>query len=525
MQSKSVLARLTAGALCVLMGGCALTSPLRGPTPPAAVAKGAPSPARPTTAEDILADSRLYAQDMANVYWKSAKAHSHAKTALATALPIVNVGALYNAQTHPDPGNDFLAVAGYGSALGLTLGSLLISPERQRIYLAGQAASLCALHRTDGYVIQSEFRPYLTPDGGTFGAALREARVARADVTALVAELERHKKGALAYAEAVREEGKTRKLAAKESRKSAKAEAEAIAKTWDNAAANDGYAVLIVGHALARADAVINDSTTTRQGLADFASRRRTAGQALRAEIDGVRNAVDIQVLRTEPDIKQIRASLSATALASLRAPGEPPTTDAQGLADIPSSFVMQRAIDARLQRLQHATDALALLREEAVEALTALLAGENKGAQNTNCAVSNINGLVVYPPSQALKAGGEVLGIVVRASEPPVATIEGPDAGLSVVEVVVATGSLYKVRLKADASATAGDRKLMVVAGGESQAVAFKVEAAPPKPAATVPEKPVITPPSPNPAAPTPPAPVTDPLTPPGALHDGGGT
>lgn len=517
MQSKSVLARLTGGVLCMLLSGCALVSPMRGPTPPSA---STPVASTPPSDTDELTASRAYAQNMADVYWKSAKAHSNAKIALATALPVVNIGALYNAQTHPDPGNDFLAAAGYGSALGLTLGSLLISPERQRIYLAGQAAALCALHRTDGYQVQSDLLPYLTVDGGDFGAALREARIARSDVTALLSDLEQHKRLTLANALALRDQAKTRKLAPKETRKSAVAKGEAAAKPLDTIAENDGYAAMVINDALTRANTAIDASTTTRQGLFDFGARRRTAGKALRAEIDGVRNAVDVQVLRTEPDVKQIRTSLSATSLASLRAPTEPAPVSSQGLEDIPPTFALQQVLDGRslqmLTRLRRATDALALEREEAADALAALLAGENRGAQNTNCSVANINGLIVYPPSQALKAGGEMLGVVVRASEPPVATIEGADAGLSVAEVVVSTGSLYKVRLKAEATATAGDRTLLVVAGGESQAVAFKVEAAAPKPAAApAPAPPVVSndqPANPNPA------------NPPGAVNNGGG-
>ena len=487
MQSRSVVARLTAGALCMLMSGCALTSPLRGPTP-SVVAKGTAPTAPPEPGS--LAEARLYAEDMAKVYWKSARAHSNAKTALATALPIVNVGALYHAQTHPDPGNDFLAVAGYGSALGLTLGSLLISPERQRVYLAGQAAALCALHRTDGYVVGSDLDPYVAFDGGKLSKALGEVRAARPDVANLVTTWEQRKRQTLAQAQAMRDLAKSRKLAARESRKSAIAKAEAGAKQLDTLAEYEGYAVLNVGDALARADTAIASATATRQGLGEFASRSRIAGQTLRADIDGIRNAVDVQVLRTEPDVQQIRTSLSATALASLRAPS-PGVTNAEGLADVPSSFdllsvVGSQALDA-VSRLKRATAALVIEEEEASRALAMLLAGENKAAQSRACSVANVNGLVVYPPSQVLTAGGEVLGVIVEASKRPEGAIEGLGTGISVVETLSTGDRLYTLRLKADATVSAGERRLVVKADGETQSVPFIVEAAKAKPPAVV--------------------------------------
>ncbi|MCI3135629.1 hypothetical protein, partial [Phenylobacterium aquaticum] len=468
------------------LSGCALLEPYPGPAMKGAEYKpftdarvNDPSLSDAT----VVRNARDYASAMTAAYWHAAGDHARAKTFGTLGLGAAGAAAGFEAAKGRSHGNDLIAGIVPVSAAAFAVGGLLISPQRQQVYLAGATATLCARDRTDGYMPPAELEPYLELD----------PKLRKGDATGLVTETV-SVRSLLADFQQTRNTLTEARLAAKDQEiqladaqaKARGARARRAASDSHQAAANRLTAITGM---ITTADSLIKDATdalaeadSAVDGLASYSGRRRKAGLGLGAEVDRIRAAVNEQVQRTEPDVQAIKTSLGGLLQPT---PTSPPATPAkvQGLVEANADIATLRGGAA----LRQAALTLSAHAQLARRALLRLQASESADAQSANCAVANVTGLTVVAPSSPLTIGqGELDISVYTPGQAPAVQIDGDAAGIT-SEVISkdAAHNGFQVRLKAAAEASPGHAVLIVQAGGQQQIAPFEVVAAPAKPAA----------------------------------------
>jgi hypothetical protein len=465
MTARRVGAALLISTILFGATGCALMDPYREPLRNADGTIRASTDKDPTDDATALSDARKLAQAMADSYRAATVDHSRAKTGLALGLIGLNTLALFKASTSnvANDGSDLLPAVGFGSAGALNAGGLLISSPRQALYLMGRETVLCARAKTDPFVVPSSDEFYLAATGQTSNT-VKNLPQALADAT-----------------EALDAAGALKASISEGLKRAGAAEKPALMTAGEKL----GTAIFAAKAEMERADKVLTIAD-------DAAAARRQAALKLRTDVGMISAAIDRQVQRTEPDMDAIRRALSNSALASMRdlgasAAAETPTKSGSTATATGGSLnaagLAGNAIDAEVNklvlRLDASTEALRRARADTTRVVARMSRPAN--ANESACVVAGLVGVSIVKPATALAAPGELQVSIFTLGPAPIVQIDGDGAGLT--HEVVSTGAGvggFQVRIKADAKAKPGPRRLIVRSadGIDYQTAAFEVGA-----------------------------------------------
>ena len=484
-----ILASVAVLAAATSLGGCAsLINPYPTPVYVADSSNSGghwtPDGSKRSVPDRGLSDARDYGQAWAATYRKASIDHARSKTILSTALVSLSTFGLFTAATrHTDDGSDLMPAIGFGSSGALSLGQLLISAPRQAIYLMGAETMLCAVSRTDPYVMPDAESPLLQPATG-FRFTLNQVRpqllaaIGRASVRMAAAQSEAKKsRKAGIYLEADLKKKSKKLKAADKARKRADADrAIALADNLDSEVKSLELNIAQASGALAEAEKIADE-------LDAYASRRDQAGTQLYSDIQRISAQVDRQIQRTEPDLNAIRQALSTSALASLRdIPALPARKEKnEGGVEALSTFTGRLATSPEEIELVRLLEGFNLALAEATAVRNRLVAAEGKAQASSACQVAGLVGLTIMAPADSLKIGqGELKVSIYTVGGAPSVQIDGSAVGIK--SEVLSTDPAhngFQVRLQADKTAQPGTVRLVARSadGLDTQWVGVKVE------------------------------------------------
>lgn len=491
--------RATALFGCALMGGCALLNPyVKVDNVHIADAQSAQDRSPWQRSQNLLKSEHDSAQKQADAYRSAAIQHSTLKTGLAVTQVPLNAAIVAAAATNDR--SDFPLIGGITSAAALSLGGLLSSPARQAIYLQAQTATLCAMAAYDIYFIdQNDYTTYLTTAG------------LQVDILAVSQKREALKAALLAYdagtadaaqdattAEAKATQSAKARRKAKATAKAADANSRPKTETPQATTAGDRletYANAIHDLATAlmtRSGDDVTAATATKTSLEDARGRVDEAGRMLGDRRMAIKTQVDQNIQTTELTFDQIKAAISASALASTQpTPSAPPAASddkAEGAAAAESKTAQITAMRAEKERaspviaamkdLETALDTLNQHRSGPDAWLRRHLAKERTATQVGTCTASAHVVLTATPANPAQVSPDKPLQIQIHAPEVGGApTFTKPEDGLN---ATMTTGGGYDYTLTIsepkDAKPTSKDQTIVISSGTQSVRVPFTV-------------------------------------------------
>ncbi|WP_304277599.1 hypothetical protein [Caulobacter segnis] len=380
--------------------------------------------------------------------------------------------------THDE--SDFPLIGAAVGATTLGISGLLTSPARSAIYLQAQTATLCAMSAYDVYFIsEADYTTYLS-DSTPFSRDIVAVNGAR---SALKAALDRYTEGTpAAVAEA--------DLAATKAKKNP-ATTSAEKKTPGQQVEEAANSVTVAAKSLLKqAETDLAAAEATQKSLMGVRGRVDEAGRSLGARRMAIKAEVDQSLQTTELTIDQIKAAVSAAALASNQPTASPPAASdaktgapAAQAAENPSALrefaPKGRANDLwqKMQALEQALEQLQFHKIAPDNWLARALQKEREATQVATCSASARAVLTATPPNPAQVAKGKPLNIPIHAP-----SIGGAPSASKLADgltaVMTATGP-YDYTLvisEGDTASPAKAQTVVITSGAQSVTVPFTV-------------------------------------------------